>query len=734
MIVRGSRGSGVYLENWKGVTAFTATSSPSPVALTGTASFTSGSAVITGSGTKFTQELIPNQWILAGNDIWNVYSIESDTSLTLTQPINTTAVGATISRVQQVIEVDNVRCNLIRGSVIRFPNGNFLVVGDGVVRFNENVLTSSVTASKRLTLGIINPGTSTSINTGYTSYPLGMAVPTLTTLTAVGGGTKNMQAGVYSVRIVPERIVTGGYNNPSNKIEVTLTAGQRIQITFPAMDTASGQDAWGVYVSLYSTGGGIEGPWFYYGQITTSQVSSAGGTFTIEYNDAEVSGNRLLSFDNDPPPDAVFVATLQGLPVLLSCNGKGRKLQGTVATTSGNGAVVGTGTSFTTDLNRGQLIYINNKLYTVVTITDATNMTVTPNADVTASSLVIALADTAPGPVIRPAKPAINGANLEAFPASFKVAVDPPENIVAWCRGAQGRIFVGTENYIHLVSSTGNPDLPVTVRPFWRTGVRNSQALLFVNDTLYAFTVNGPTRSIGDGDETIEEHAFAAPVSADFASWEPERVRVGYDPVNEAVCFFYAKPGNAEIGFRVTQCLMYMLRLGVWSPLIQIQDVNLAADRIVTGVATVAGKMVLCVMDTVAPSGNNFSWDEGASAISAYIATPFMDAGDPGADKTITGLQMTGYSTSAVSAGIWAASAGEAIPVTSLESGSSPDSGAISFTQGASSLPSYLQRTNVARARLFAARVALTWNGSDSDNLARLDELCIRGNVTERRY
>lgn len=741
MIYRGT-GEGTYLENWQGVTAYSETSAPAPVALTGTITTSNGgtpsTGIMTGVGTKFTQELIPGQWVLISNDIWNVYQINSDTEALISELFTTPAAGLTGYRPQVVVEVDNVRGNLTRGSIIRFPNGNFLTVGDGVVRFNGNTLTSSVSASKRLTLGVFDPSTSTGLNNGYTSFPLGMAVPVLTTVTAAAASAtpKNMQAGTYSVRIAAARTTTGGYNNPSAKVEVTITAGQRIQITFPAMDTASGQDAWDIYATLYSTGGGIQGPWFFYGTITTADVTTAAGqTYIIEYNDAEISSNRLLTFNNDPPPDAVFVATLQGLPILISCNGRGRLLQGTAATTATSTTVTGTGTSFTTDLNRGQLIYINGKLYEVTTVTSATSIEVSPAALATASSLVISLADTAPGPVLRPAKPAINGANVEAFPAEFKVAVDPPENIVAWCRGAQGRIFVATENYIHLVSSTGNPDLPVTVRPFWRAGVRNTQSLLFINDTLYAFTVNGPTRSVGDGDETIMEHSFAAPVTTVFSSWSPERVRVGYDPENEAVCFFYSGPGS-DNDPRGTACLMYMLRLGIWSPQIIIESDT--EDRVVTGVATVAGKLVLTISGRsgLTPGdpvvGKNYQWDTGSATINAYIATPFMDAGDPGQDKTLTGMQMTGYSQASVNGGVWVSTAGGDVPLSALENGTGADSGQLVFAQGSLARTSFLQRCNVPRARLFAMRVNLDWNGSG--NLARLDELVCRGNITEKRY
>ena len=710
-----------YLENWKGNLSYNESVPPAPVALTGTVSATGGTTTLTGVGTKFTQELIQAQTILAGDDVFTIYQIASDTSLTVTAGFPVTLSGVTAYRVQTLTEVDNLRGNLVRGNILKFPNGNLLTVGDGPVTLNGANLVSPLNASKRITLAIYDPATM-----AYTVFPLGMAVPALTSgdLAGTGGGVKNMQAGTYGIRIAAERISTGGYNNPSENATVTITAGQRIEITFPAMDTASGQDAWGVYVTLFTTQGSAEGPWYYYGQITTAQVSSAGGAVPIEYLDAEVSGNRLLTFDNDPPPDAGFVATLQGLPILLSCNGPGRLLSGTVATTSGSGAVVGTGTTFTVDLNRGQLIYIDGKLRTVETITDDLNMTVTPDALATTPGLAISLADTTPGPVIRPAKPAINGANVEAFPANFKVAVDPPENIIGWVRGAQGRIFAMTQNYLHLVSSTGNPDLPVTVRPFWRAGFRNPQGLCFVNGTLYGYTQNGPTRSIADGDEGLMEHSFAAPVASIFEGWAAEYVRVAYDPVNECVVYFVTGVGAGATGFRESTALMYNLRLGVWSTIIAIQSTT--GNASVTGVATIAGQLVLTV------SGENYLWDAGTEEIVWYVATPFMDGDDPGTDKTVTGVQVTAHSSTSIIAGVWRALAGANIPDQDLQSGISPNSGAIGFPQGTFVQASLLRRVNVPRARLFAVRFSGSWDGSGE--LGRVDGCVIRGNLTDRRW
>lgn len=64
--------------------------------LTGTVTFTSGSAAITGSGTAFTSELKVNYLIKksSGTRWYRVYSIESDTALTLAEPVRSADNGA----------------------------------------------------------------------------------------------------------------------------------------------------------------------------------------------------------------------------------------------------------------------------------------------------------------------------------------------------------------------------------------------------------------------------------------------------------------------------------------------------------------------------------------------------------------------------------------------------------------------------------------------------------------
>lgn len=64
--------------------------------LTGTVTFTSGSATVTGSGTDFDGELAQDYYIKpSGGSRWyRVYSVESDTSLTLDEPVKSADDGA----------------------------------------------------------------------------------------------------------------------------------------------------------------------------------------------------------------------------------------------------------------------------------------------------------------------------------------------------------------------------------------------------------------------------------------------------------------------------------------------------------------------------------------------------------------------------------------------------------------------------------------------------------------
>jgi hypothetical protein len=679
--------------------------------LTGTFASTAGNSLITGTGTKFTEELIMSQGFLVDAKLYSVVEVLSNTSVRVSPTPTVTTSGASGFIPHILMDVDNMRGTLARGSIVRFPKGNLLVVGQGQVRLNgATIPAGGITASRRLQLAVFDPATS-----NYSVFKLGMQTPVLTTVTAVGSGTKNMQAGTYSIRITPARTSTDGENNPSNKVEVTLATGDMIRVTFPAMDTTAGQDAWNVYGSLFSTGTGIQGPWFFVQQVTTSQVSSAGGsTVDIEYNDAEISGNAILQFDNDPPPDAAFCASLQGVPVLVSTNGPGRVLTGTAATTAGDPTVTGTTTAWTSDMAMGQEIIIGGKPYTVLTVTSNTSIEVEPTPIANASGLTVQLGNTCPGPTIRPAK----FDNIEAFPADFAVSVSPPEHILG-VREANGRLFLMTQNRLHMATLTGSPDLPVSVRPFWRSGFRNSESLVIANGALYAFTTNGATRSIADGDQGIEEYRFAADVASIMEGWPPENVKVAHDPVNEAIIFFC--PNLAEGIFFSTQALAYMLRLDIWSPLIVVNS-TIGNDN-VTGVATIAGKLYLTYAQ------KNWLWDAGVvpPTEDPFIKTPFMDFGAPEYDKDIRGVGAIAHANSGfVSCDIYSAKVGDNIATV-------PTSFTQNFalTTGVAQLE-YL-KTNIRRSRLAAVQIRCPHEPAN-DPPSRIDEIVMDVMVRKNTY
>lgn len=319
--------------------------------------------------------------------------------------------------------------------------------------------------------------------------------------TVIVGGAKGMQAGSYSLVITPSRKQTGGYNNPSLRADVTLATGDVIQITFPAMDTAHGQNAWKVWVTTFADTLGadlnyLNGPWHYYIEVTDTMVSSAGGVFIIEYLDAEVEGNELVSFNNDAPTDAEFVAVLNDGLVFVSCQGQG----------------------------------------------NATNPTM-----------------TSPGPFIVPSKPN----NIEAAPLDLAFSSSPPETILGVV-SANGRLYLLTFNHLQIAQSTPDDAVPILIRPFWKDGFTGPDQLVFVNGNLYGYPVAGPSRSVGEGDEIEAERDWAADVSEITDDWNPGHVTVGYDPFRDMVLFIHSADHLNAQGYWTSRMLGFGISQGFW--------------------------------------------------------------------------------------------------------------------------------------------------------------------------
>src|SRR5262249_19191291 len=150
-----------------------------------------------------------------------------------------TAFNLDAFRMPVLFEINEKRGSMIWGNALEFDKGTILGVGDGFLRLNGATLPgSSFFATRTPQAAIFNP-----TNGQYSTFGLGFARPPAPSVTAIAGGVKNMQGGLYSIHLAPARVATNGYNNPSPKVEVSISTGQKIKITLPSPDTSKGQDA-----------------------------------------------------------------------------------------------------------------------------------------------------------------------------------------------------------------------------------------------------------------------------------------------------------------------------------------------------------------------------------------------------------------------------------------------------------------------------------------------------------
>lgn len=316
-----------YTESYSGSLSLSETIATSNC--TGTIALTTGSTTVTGTGTAFISELHLGQFTLvvdAGDNrsfLLVVEKIVSDTSFICSKAptFSGTVTGETLVRLPVLQALDKDRASFIWGSAARSSKGSLFTAGDGVLRLNGTALSASLTMTRAPKISLYDQTAGT-----YTNFTLGMATSAAPTLAAVAGGTKQMRAGSYTVVITPERTQTVGYNNPSvQSAAVTIANNDRITITFPAMDTTNGQNAWGVWVTTYAESLGADlnyllGPWFRLDQYTGN---TAGFSTNIEWTDAEVERNDIVTFNNDAPVQAERVVLFNNNPIWISCQGIG---------------------------------------------------------------------------------------------------------------------------------------------------------------------------------------------------------------------------------------------------------------------------------------------------------------------------------------------------------------------------------------------------------------------------
>jgi hypothetical protein len=491
---------------------------------------------------------------------------------------------------------------------------------------------------------------------------LGLEKPPPLTLVATASGTKNMPAGRYSMRIARASLETAGYGNPSEATEITITAGQRIEATFPPPVPVGKQTSWRVFASLYSVAEGITGPWYEIEEVAETDIAAAAARARIyEWRDYEIAGSQLVTFDNDLPPKASFVVMFGGSAVLVSALGS--------QTTAG--------------------------------------------------------VPVAPGPSVQPSK----GYNPEGFPAGAALAMGPVQDIVSFVEG-EGRLYLATSSYIHIVTLTGNPDQPLTVRPFVQCAIVRHNAFVYVQGALYAFSAKGPIRVSGEG-TGAEDRIFAAPVRAVTEKWAAARVFVVYDPHNESILWVHSNDSQTAAGKWRTMVLSYSLPLGLWSTPLWIEDVEpinaethpFQLNMVVTGVATLGGRAYM-----VTSEQRLLIWDAGTRDQHWYLATPFIDQpSSPGQDKNIRRLSVTHRGMSS-KVGVFGIQAGGSEPALTADVSAS-FTGAITLPNAGQEVTTTpVSRINVRNLRLYAIKIQGI-DAATNTKHDRVDEIILDGNV-----
>jgi hypothetical protein len=509
------------------------------IALTGTLSLTQDSEIVIGTGSAFLTECHLGQFICAIKDdeswLLVVRRVVSDTEMvvwTLLPDSPTpwpTITGLTGWRMGVIWAMNDRRATALRGNAVLLDRGSILGVGDGTLRIDGLPLSASLTLSRRPKIALFNPVAGT-----YTNSELGMTVPTGITAAAVGGGTKGMRAGAYSLVVTPGHTETDGYNNPSERIDVTIADNDKVQITFVAMDTARLQNRWGVWATPYSaTLGGdlkyLEGPWFFVRWVSDTDVSPAGGTFDVEWLDAELGD--LVTFDNDAPTDAEFVVVINNIPVWISCQGHG---------------------------------------------------------------FAAHPAATSPGPFICPAKPG----NIDAAPLGVAFSSSPPETILGAVAAAgriylltPNHLQIAQTTPSDIVPIIIRPFWHNGFANPYQLVFINGELYGFpVSGPTRSVGDGDEIIAQHDWAEDIGEIVLG---SGTVTGWNPGQVLVGFDPFNNAVVFFHAADRLNDAGFWTTKWFMFGISQDFWIG--EGEFSSDTQDSIVSGVATVGDRLELII-------------------------------------------------------------------------------------------------------------------------------------------
>lgn len=216
--------------------------------------------------------------------------------------------GLAVKRVPTLHTLNTKRASLYAGAPTKVRGEAIFAVGRGSLKVAGAAISAALTATTTPQVAYpITGGTYDVRNVGFTKPS------SLPTLTPVSGGTKNMVATTYSIKITKKRLGFDGYGPASEAIEgAALAAGQRYELTLPAFDTSEGQTAWIIWATKPNTGEAQRGPWFKLGEYTTVTPTA----IQIEWRAEELTDE--LVDNNDTPPPCLYCLTFNDLVLMCS--------------------------------------------------------------------------------------------------------------------------------------------------------------------------------------------------------------------------------------------------------------------------------------------------------------------------------------------------------------------------------------------------------------------------------
>lgn len=434
--------------------------------------------------------------------------------------------------------------SVAKGSVFMLTAGKTMAfIGAGNVALTGVILLDAsavaIAASSALQFLLLRGGSyaGTAANGPFTAGQVAPSAPIVAAVTygyGVSGPLTNKTKGTVSGAITRVRSATGGESNASEPSAVVSmpTDGGAMRVTLPA--AGSGQDRWGIYVSL--SGFGSTGPLFFLVEITeasvvlsrttSADVHCTSGSTTVTSASAAFTaadlGRVIVVTDGANTLNTFITAinsgtsvTVNAAPTYTGTTGIG------VITQAVDGVLRSVAVEWTdADLVGAQYAPIDNDPppagWFGATLGDTT-MVVGCYGDTTTGLAVNSIGNCIA--VSRPGFP-------EAYPAdSLLFLPEAPTGILE--RSSEGYVVIFGLNSMSVVSYTGASGLPLAIQTVWNTtGCANAWNACMVDGKLHVMTGTGLVRMGVDGEP---EKEWTQDVAVDLRGYPPASTVLGYD-------------------------------------------------------------------------------------------------------------------------------------------------------------------------------------------------------------